>query len=279
VPHCAKGIGWWVLVFFGGLILAGGGWAVVVNGRESVSEVGTGSILGSVVLGGGGVAVAFLIASAINSAIGPTSTASRTDPTSITPTNPKSMFHTANLRAALTNIEGRLGSGTRTSEFLIYPGYVNVIGQRGSNQVWAVLYVGGLYREDDSGTANTGQPTFPLSQVDVTQPAALAQQLATYNHVAESQLRYMNLMLDPVSNKPKWLIYTRTGNPFTYTASTSGGSAKTGGTSKPAATGATSSGASAGATSSGAISKAESLANCVSKAGTDTAKLLACTHS
>jgi hypothetical protein len=139
------------------------------------------------------------------------------------------LFHTANLRSALTNLEGRLGAGTRTSEFVIYPGYVNVIGQRGSSQVWAVLYVGGGYRQDDSGTANTSQPTFPLSQVDVTQPAALAKQLATYNHVAESQLRYMVLTVDPISNKPKWLIYTPSGNPFTYTPN--GGNPKPSGTS------------------------------------------------
>ncbi len=282
VPHCAKGIGWWVLLFLGGLVIAGGGAAAVVSGRESVSVVSPGSILGGLVFGGGGVAVAFLIASAINGAIGPTTTSSTTrsfDPTSITATNPKSMFKTTNLRAALTNLVGRLGAGTQTSEFVIYPGYVNVIGQRGSNQVWAVLYVGGLYRQDNSGTANTAQPTFPLSQVDVTEPAALAQQLATYNHVAESQLRYMVLTTDPTSNKPKWLIYTRTGNPFTYTPS-SGGAAATGGTSSGGAakTGGTSSGGATGGSSSGAISKAESLANCVAKAGTNTAKILACTR-
>jgi hypothetical protein len=183
------------------------------------------------------------------------------------------MFHTSNLRSALANLERRLGAGTRTSEFVVYPGYVNVIGQRGSNQVWAVLYVGGLYREDDSGTANTSQPTFPLSQVDVTQPAALAQQLATYNHVSQSQLRYMVMMTDPASSTPKWLIYTRSGNPFTYTPSD--GNPKSSSTSgNPTSNGGA---AATGGTASGAASRAQSLANCITKAGTDTAKILACT--
>jgi hypothetical protein len=267
VPHCAKGIGWWVLLIFGGLIMAAGGWAAMNSGRDSVSDASPGSILGGVVFGGAGVAVAFLIAASINSAIGTTTTI---DPTSITSTSPKSMFHTTNLRAALATLERRVGGGTRTSEFVIYPGYVNVIGQRGSSEVWAVLYVGGRYREDDSGTANTSQPTFPLSQVDVTEPAALTQQLATYNHVTQSQVRYMVLTTDPTSNKAKWLVYTPTGSPFTYTPS-GGGASATAATSTAAAP--TITGA-----SSGAARKAQSLANCVAKAGTDQAKILACTR-
>jgi hypothetical protein len=275
VPHCAKGIGWWVLLTFGGFIIAGGGTSVLVLGRDD--DVGPASVAGGLLLGGGGVAVAFLIAGAINSSIGPTGatgTARALDPTSITAADSRSMFHTTNLRSAVASLESRLGSGTQTSEFVIYPGYVNVIGQRGSNQVWAVLYVGGRYREDNSGNANTSQATFPLSGVDVTQPAALAQQLATYNHIGESQLRYMVLMTDPVSNKPKWLIYTRTGNPFKYTQT--GGSAKSTASSGTATSGGAS--APAAGSSAGSLSKAQALANCVAKAGSDTAKILACTR-
>jgi hypothetical protein len=269
VPHCAKGIGWWMLLIFGGLAIGGGGASTLAFGRDS--DVSPASVVGGVVLGGAGVAAAFLIAGAINSAIGTTRSV---NPTSITATSSNSMFHTTNLRTALANLERRLGAGTRTSEFVIYPGYVNVIGQRGSGQVWAVLYVGGQYREDDSGTANTSQPTFPLSQVDVTEPAALAQQLTTYNHLAESQLRYMVLTIDPVSNKPKWLIYTQTGNPFTYTPS--GGNLKSSGTSGTAAS--SGGAATTSGTTSGEVSKAQALASCIAKAGSDTAKILACTR-
>jgi hypothetical protein len=275
VPHCAKGIGWWMLLLFGGLIIAGSGAAAVVSGRDSDLGVTPGSVVAGLVLGGGGVAVAFLIAGAITSAIGPTgnNAAARSfDPTSITATDSRSMFHTANLRSALANFERRLGGGTQTSEFVIYPGYVNVIGRRGSNQVWSVLYVGGRYREDDSGNANASQPTFPLSQVDVTQPAALAQQLATYNHVPQSQLRYMVLTTDPASTKPRWLIYTPSGSPFTYTPSAGNvKSSGTSGTTIPSVTAATTGGTSA------TLTKAQSLANCITKAGSDPAKILACT--
>jgi hypothetical protein len=110
--------------------------------------------------------------------------------------------------------------------------------------------------------------------VDVTQPAALAQQLATYNHVAESQLRYMVLMVDPVSNKSTWLIYTRSGNPFTYKPNR--GSPNATGTS--GATTSSGRAAPAGGSAAGSISKAQPLGYCVAKAGSDTARILACTR-
>ena len=137
VPHCSKGIGWWMLMLMVGLVVLGAGavvsgigaiaggvlfiavgapfiglgmggaqghlllgassgtgqlaatifggcfvvsgvlWAVFA-GRDSVSELSAGSRLGGLVAFAGGIGIAFVIAGAIASGIGPTASAATT---------------------------------------------------------------------------------------------------------------------------------------------------------------------------------------------------------
>ncbi len=233
----------------------------------------------------GGVAVRLLVAivvwlAAIAAAVGVSAAVSSSihpsvDPTSITAAQPDSMFQANNFAEALATIKNHLGANITTEQVVIYPGYVNVQAERGNSAVFAVLYVGGRWREDDGGDATPQFGTFPLSQVRPTEPTAIATQLARYNHVPASELRYMVAQRDPGSKGLRWLTFTfGNSQPFLYTASIANG--KRGATGSPAPSTPTSAVPRQAGSGGQQLSRALKLAGCVQAAGADVAKIQAC---
>ncbi len=234
----------------------------------------------------GGVAVRLLIAivvwlAAIAAAVGVSAAVSGSihpsvDPTSITAAQPDSMFQGNNFAEALATIKNHLGANITTEQVVIYPGYVNVQAERGNSAVFAVLYAGGRWREDDGGDTTPQFGTFPLSQVSPSEPTAIATQLARYNHVPRSELRYMVAQRDPGSKGLRWLTFT-IGNsqPFLYTAPSANGERGASGSPAPSKPRRAAPGH-AGSVGGQQLSRALKLAGCVQAAGTDIAKIQAC---
>ena len=218
------------------------------------------------------IAAAVGVSSAVSSSIHPS-----VDPTSITAAQPDSMFEGNNFAKALATIKNHLGAHITTEQVVIYPGYVNVQAERGNSAVFAVLYAGGRWREDDGGDATPQFGTFPLSRVNPREPTALVAQLARYNHVPASKLRYMVAQHNPGSKDLRWLIYTLgDSQAFIYTAPTAsgqGGASKSPESAQPPAAS-----QHAGTAHSGQqqLSRALKLAGCVQAAGTDVAKIQEC---
>jgi len=222
------------------------------------------------------IAAAAGVSTAVSNSIHPT-----IDATSVTAPQRQSMFQGDNFVKAWATIKSHLGANITTEQVVVYPGYVNVQAERGNSGVFAVLYVGGKWREDNGGDATPQFGTFPLSQVDPNEPRALVRQLATYNHVPASELRYMIAKPDPISKQLEWLIFTNgNSNPFTYSPST--GSAKGGASGSNGSSSASaptpSSSTHAGSVQPGAsqLNKQLQLATCVAAAGTDVTKIQAC---
>lgn len=218
------------------------------------------------------IAAAVFVSSAVSSSIHPT-----VDPTSITAAQRDSMFQGNNFVNALATIKNHLGRNITTEQVVIYPGYVNVEAERGNSGVFAVLYAGGRWREDDSGDATPQFGTFPLSRLNPSEPSALVTQLARYNHVPASELRYMVAQPVQGSDDLHWLIFTfGNSEPFTYTASPANSQA--GATRSPTPNAPTSTAHHHGSARPGQqpASRALKLVGCVQAAGTDVAKIEAC---
>ncbi len=77
---------------------------------------------------------------------------------------------------------------------------------------------------DAEGTGHTtslganagGSPLFSFSRVSSDVPQALARRIAAVGHVPESRLRYMAVLVDPISSRIRWLAYTNPGNHVEY---------------------------------------------------------------
>ncbi len=219
----------------------------------------------------GAIAAAVAVSVAVSSSIHPS-----VNPTSITAAQPVSMFQGNNFAQALATIKKHLGANVTTEQVVIYPGYVNVQAERGNSAVFAVLYVGGRWREDDGGDTTPQFGTFPLSQLNPSEPTAIVTQLARYNHVPASELRYMVAQRDLGSKDLRWLTFSfGNSQPFLYTASTATGEGGATGSAVPSRPTSRSPGH-AGSAGGPQLSRALKLAGCVQAAGTDAAKIQAC---
>ena len=230
-------------------------------------------LLAAIVVWLAAIAAAAGISAAVSGTIHPS-----VDPTSITAAQPDSMFQGNNFAKAMATIKNHLGGNITTEQVVVYPGYVNVQAERGNSAVFAVLYAGGRWREDDGGDATPQFGTFPLSQVNPSEPTAIVAQLARYNHVPASELRYMVAQPDPGSKELRWLIFTfGNSQPFIYTASTVNGQHGAAGSRAPSApTPAAPTRAGSAQPGQQQLSKALELAACVQASGTDVAKIQAC---
>jgi hypothetical protein len=219
------------------------------------------------------IAAAVVVSGAVSSSIHPS-----VDPTTIKAAQPDSMFQGDNFVKALATIKQHLGANITTENVVIYPGYVSVDAERGNRDVFAVLYAGGRWREDDGGNATPQFGTFPLSRVHPSEPTAIVKQLARYNHVPASELRYMVAQPVQGSKDLQWLTYTfGNSQPFTYTAS----AANAGGASNGSAAGSAPPGvvrkhAHSARPGQAQLSGAEKLIGCVQAAAGDVAKIEAC---
>jgi hypothetical protein len=189
------------------------------------------------------------------------------------------LFKASNLNKVLSQANGKL-AGTSVTTLKIEPRDVKIVGQNKTVTV------------DSSGNAlvvNTpnipGQGTFSLSVVSPATVGSLVSAVESKGNLKESDIGYVTVAVDPTTNKPYYGVYPRSGVGH-YQANINGGSLKSIGTSGTAAStggAASTSGAAStgGATTtsgaaSSAASKAKSLSDCLKNAGTDPAKIAAC---
>jgi hypothetical protein len=190
------------------------------------------------------------------------------------------LFKASNLSKVLSQANGKLG-GTPVTTLKIEPRDVKIVGQTKTVTV------------DSSGNSlviNTpnipGQGSFSLSVVSPSTVGNLVSAVESKGNLKQSDIAYVAVSVDPISNKPSYGVYPRSGvghyeaninggglksiGTSGASSSTSGGAATSGGT-------ATGGAATTGGTASGAASKAQSLSSCLANAGTDPAKIAACT--
>ena len=178
------------------------------------------------------------------------------------------LFKASNLSKVLAQANGKL-SGTPVTAVKIEPRDVKIVGKSKTVTV------------DNNGNSlviNTpslsGLGTFSLSVVSPTTVGNLVGAVESKGKLKQSDIAYVAVALDPISNKPFYGVYPRSGVGH-YQANIDGGNLKSIGTSgSTASTGGT---AASGGTASAGASKAQSIANCIAKAGSDPQKIAACT--
>jgi hypothetical protein len=138
------------------------------------------------------------------------------DASKVKATDPLSLFATHNLIKALTTARRQLGTRSKLTELVIYPGYLDITGVRGDNELDIYVNAEGSTTTNTVSGAAGGEPTFSLSKIDAAAPAALAHRIAVAGHTAEAQLGYMVAQVELGENTFHWLIYPRQGNRVEY---------------------------------------------------------------
>ena len=138
------------------------------------------------------------------------------DASSVKPTDPRSLFRTANLARALAAARAHLGTDARLDLLALYPGYLDFTAVRVDGEVDVYIDANGSYMASDTGGNPGASPLFSLPRVKADVPAALAQRIAASGHVPETQLNYMLAEVDPADNRFRWLVYPRHGNRVEY---------------------------------------------------------------
>jgi len=141
---------------------------------------------------------------------------SSVDPSSITSTDPRSLFRTVNFTKALATVRSHIGAGAKLDLLALYPGYMSLTQVVGGSERDVYIAFDGAYMLENTGGSAGGSPVFALSRVAATVPAALAARIATAGHTPVSQLNYMVAQVDPADNRFRWLVYPHQGNRVEY---------------------------------------------------------------
>jgi hypothetical protein len=194
------------------------------------------------------------------------------------------LFKAANLNKVLTQAKSQLG-GTPVTLLKIEPRDVKIIGQSKTVTVDA---------NGNSASVSTptipGQPTFDLAVVSPATVESVVNAVESKGNLKQSQIGYVTATVDPISNKPGYGVYPVSGTGH-YQANINGGNLKSyGGASGASASGASPGSAAAaggaapsapaapsGGNPAGGGGNPQAIANCVSQAGGDPAKIQKCT--
>jgi hypothetical protein len=144
------------------------------------------------------------------------SSAAPFDASSVKPTDPRSLFRTANLQRTFTAARTHLGARAKLEMVALYPGYVVLTAVKQGHELDVDIQANGTYISTDTGGSSAGSALFSLPRVKTDVPSALARQIASSGRVPESQLNYMVAELDPVDGHFRWLVYPRQGNRVEY---------------------------------------------------------------
>jgi hypothetical protein len=139
------------------------------------------------------------------------------DPSSIKSIDPESLFRTPNFEKALGKARAALGANVQVDNFALYPGYLTVIADKGSNEIDFYVDANGRVQQTATGGSPSGTGMFRLSQISAAVPAALAHRIQTTAHLPISQLHYMVALIDPITGHGlAWLVYPQQGNRVEY---------------------------------------------------------------
>jgi hypothetical protein len=138
------------------------------------------------------------------------------DASSLSASDPRSLFRTANFARALAAVHKHFGSEARFNNFVVYPGYLSAtVVTSPSTSTDVYVNAAGKYEPSDGGTPG-GMPTFSVTKIRADAPAVLAQRIAIQAGTPLSQLHYMVAEQELIENRFHWLIYPLTGNRVEY---------------------------------------------------------------
>jgi hypothetical protein len=138
------------------------------------------------------------------------------DASSVTATDPDSLFTAANFAKALATARTRMGADARVSNVALYPGYLDMTQDKNGVEVNVYVDAQGNSTITNTSASIQGDSAFPLAKIPADAPATLAQRIATLAHVPESQLHYMVVDMNPPPPGVEWLVYTTAGNKVAY---------------------------------------------------------------
>lgn len=177
------------------------------------------------------------------------------------------LFKASNLDKVLAQAKGQLGA-TPVMVLKIEPRDVKIVGQNKTVTV------------DSSGnsvvvnTPSLPGSTFDLGAVSPATVEEIVSGVGSKASLKQTGIAYVAVAVDPISNKPFYGVYLVSGGTH-YQANIHGGNLKSfGGSGGASATPTTTP---SGGTPAGGAGSPQAIANCVSKAGTDPAKIKACT--
>lgn len=180
------------------------------------------------------------------------------------------LFKASNLNKVLVQAKSQLG-GSPIVLLKIEPRDVKIVGQNKTVTV------------DSSGKALAfstpsipGEGTFDLGVVSPATVESVVGAVGSKASLKQSDIAYVTVAVDPINHKPFYGVYPVSGNGH-YQASISGGDLKSFGGSGGASTSTGASAPPSGGTSGGGGGNPQAIADCVSKAGTDPAKIAKCT--
>jgi len=193
----------------------------------------------------------------------------------------QSLFHSGNLDKALGKVRAKVGDDGRLLSLTVYPGYLVVDASSGSQDKGRTFRVqeDGDVRELPLSLTGPGQVkdnVFPIASLKTSVVEKLADRAAAKEHLDLDGVTHIVAMIEPDSGKPGINVYLNNQRFWRAALDGKGLSTPDQDASK-AVDNAQQAAKDATAQSSAASSSATSLAQCLQSAGTDTAKIQACT--
>lgn len=187
-----------------------------------------------------------------------------------------SLFHADNLAKAISTLKDKFGATIKVTDVKVEPGAIKVTSPSG------VLIVGKHFETEGvntpTGSDLTGGGGFSPSTIDTSAPEKIVKKLASKGVTLANVNYFLVSSVLSSSSKPGWLIYTTKGD---FQAHADGSHARPlgGGTVTTTITGNDNGGSSASQAKKAAKAAqgaAQSLSDCIQKAGTDPTKIKAC---
>jgi hypothetical protein len=130
------------------------------------------------------------------------------DPSSVKPTDPRSLFVGSNFRKALAVAAHHIGTRANIETTRVAPGdlQMTTVGKN-DEQHTVTVDADGTYRSADAGLLGGSAQVYYLSQLGGNVPATLARRIAAGAHVPVSDLGYMLVHTDPGTQEFFWRVY------------------------------------------------------------------------
>jgi hypothetical protein len=184
------------------------------------------------------------------------------------------LFKASNLNKVLIQAKGQL-AGTPVTVLKIEPRDVKIVGQN------KTVTVDSSGKSVVIGTPSIpGEGTFDLGVVSPATVQSVIGAVGSKSSLKQSDIAYVTVTVDPINHRPIYGVYPVSGDGH-YQANINGGSLKAfggsgGGTSGGSAAPSGGSAAPSGGSSGGGGGDPQAIANCISKAGSDVAKVQKC---
>lgn len=131
------------------------------------------------------------------------------NPSSVRPTDRRSLFVGTNFPRVLRVVRAHLGPRTEVQSVRIAPGEAQFIVIRSGREHFISARTNGDYNDLTNGSVTSATEVFDLSQVRADVPAALARRIARHGGVPISRLDYMVIATNPVEHTFSWDVYPK----------------------------------------------------------------------